>query len=121
MMEEEELAKQWEGLKLSKDEKSIYQLSTEGVKDLWSRGKHCLIGLVLTEKGINREVFTITMSQVWRLEGWVRFKEVGDHRFIIEFQWLADKEKVLSGRLWFFDRNLLTFQEVDGSVPANAV
>ena len=46
----------------------------------------------------------------------MRFKDLGDQRFLIEFQKLTDKEKVLSGRPWFFDRNLLTLLEVDETV-----
>ncbi|XP_041004014.1 uncharacterized protein LOC121249369 [Juglans microcarpa x Juglans regia] len=61
------------------------------------------------------------MSQVWRLEGWVRFKEVGGQSFLIEFQQVTNKEKVLSGRPWFFDRNLVTLQEVDDSVSINSM
>ncbi|KAF5452999.1 hypothetical protein F2P56_027947 [Juglans regia] len=61
------------------------------------------------------------MAQVWRLEGWVRFKELGDHQFLIEFQFLIDKNKVLSGRPWFFDRKLLTVQEVDDSDVLNSI
>ncbi|KAF5471784.1 hypothetical protein F2P56_008554 [Juglans regia] len=53
------------------------------------------------------------MSQIWRLEGWVTFKEHGEQCFLIEFQKIEDKERVLSGRPWFFDRHLLTMMEVD--------
>ncbi|KAF5451527.1 hypothetical protein F2P56_026630 [Juglans regia] len=67
----------------------------------------------MTEKGVNSEGFRITMSQIWRLDGWVTFKELGDQCFLIEFQKIEDKEKVLSGRPWFFDRHLLTMMEVD--------
>lgn len=34
---------------------------------------------------------------------------------------MHDKEKVLSGRPWFFDRNLLTLLEVDETVSINAL
>ncbi|XP_042979843.1 uncharacterized protein LOC122310019 [Carya illinoinensis] len=61
------------------------------------------------------------MSQIWRLEGWVRFKDLNEQCFLIEFQSKKDKEKILSGRPWCFDRNLLTLQEVDESMSINAV
>ncbi|XP_042950274.1 uncharacterized protein LOC122282385 [Carya illinoinensis] len=60
------------------------------------------------------------MTQVWRLEGCVRFKDLNDQCFLIEFQKVQDKEKVLSGRPWCFDRNLLTLQEVDAKTSINA-
>ncbi|XP_042939610.1 uncharacterized protein LOC122274661 [Carya illinoinensis] len=115
-MEMDELTKRWEKLNLSKEESKVFHVQNEGAKEGSSRGKHCIIGKVLSEKGVNNEAFRSTMSQVWRLEGWVRFKDLGDQSFLIEFQWLTDKEKVLSGRPWFFDRHLLTLLEVNESV-----
>ncbi|XP_042958117.1 uncharacterized protein LOC122293665 [Carya illinoinensis] len=115
-MDVEELASRWEKLNLSKEEETIFHVKSESVKEGSIRGKYCINGKVLSDKGINNEAFRTTMSQVWRLEGWVRFKDLGDQRFLIEFQRLTDKEKVLSGRPWFFDRNLLNLLEVDETV-----
>ncbi|XP_042968938.1 uncharacterized protein LOC122301595 [Carya illinoinensis] len=115
-MKVDELAKRWEKLNLSKEESKVFHVQNEAAKDGSIRGKHCIIGKVLSEKGVNNEAFRTTMSQVWRLEGWVRFKDLGDLSFLIEFQWLSDKEKVLSGRPWFFDRHLLALVEVDEAV-----
>lgn len=70
---------------------------------------------------MNNEAFRKTMAQVWKLVGWVRFKELGDQNFLIEFQHLHDKDKVLSGRPWFFYRNLLTVLEVAESNVLNSI
>ncbi|XP_042958197.1 uncharacterized protein LOC122293793 [Carya illinoinensis] len=113
-MEAEDLAKRWERLHLSEEERSCFHVKQDLSKEEDRRGKHCIVGRAMTEKGINSEAFRITMSQIWRLEGWVRFKELGDQCFLIEFQTLADKEKIFSGHPWFFDRHLLTLLEVDG-------
>lgn len=40
---------------------------------------------VMARKGMSNEAFRVTMSQIWRLEGWVKFKDLGEHRFFIEF------------------------------------
>ncbi|XP_042974643.1 uncharacterized protein LOC122306275 [Carya illinoinensis] len=120
-MEEEDLAKRWERLNLSMTESEVLKIpSTRSKQDL-QRRKHCIVGGVLTKKDINSEAFRSTMSQVWRLEGWVKFKELGDHKFLIEFQLLVDKEKVLGGRPWFFDRNLVSFLEMDEDDSLNAI
>ncbi|XP_041000608.1 uncharacterized protein LOC121246495 [Juglans microcarpa x Juglans regia] len=120
-MEEEELAKRWERLNLSREDSDVFPVSTEVMKDMEDRGKLRIIGGVMTDKGINHQAFRITMSQVWRLEDWVKFKEMGDHMFLIEFQSLPDKERVLAGRPWSFDRKLLSLQEVDEDVPIGAI
>lgn len=83
--------------------------------------KHCIVGRVLFEKNVNSEAFQVTMSQIWRLEGWVCFKELWVQCFLIEFHNMADKDKILSGHHWFFDRSLLTLLEVDETVSINAL
>ncbi|KAF5465302.1 hypothetical protein F2P56_015322 [Juglans regia] len=66
---------------------------------------------------VNRQAFKSTMSKIWRPEGWIQFKDVGVNRMLVEFQYDRDKEKVLAGRPWSFDRALICLQEVDGEVP----
>ncbi|KAF5464523.1 hypothetical protein F2P56_014596 [Juglans regia] len=83
--------------------------------------KHCIVGRVLSENNVSNEAFRVTMSQIWRLEGCVCFKELGDQCFLIELQNMANKDKILSGRPWFFDRSLLTLLEVDEAVSINAL
>ncbi|XP_041010287.1 uncharacterized protein LOC121254353 [Juglans microcarpa x Juglans regia] len=120
-MEEEELARRWENLKLSSEESKIFLVSPADMKDSVLRGTFCVVGGVMADRGINSEAFRVTISQVWRLEGWVKFKDIGDLRFLIEFQLLSDKEKVLGGRPWFFNRNLVSLQEIDETIPLNSV
>lgn len=38
----------------------------------------------------------------------------------MEFQLVFEKEEVLQGRPWSFDRSLIFFHEFDGSIPPNA-
>ncbi|XP_042972989.1 uncharacterized protein LOC122304790 [Carya illinoinensis] len=116
-----DLTKRWEKLQLSTEESSCFHI-TQGVhQDSEGLGKQCLVAKAMAEKLVNSEAFHITMSQLWRLEGWVSFKELGDQSFLIEFQKVKDKEKVLAGRPWFFDRCLLAIQEVDESQSINAL
>ncbi|XP_042958166.1 uncharacterized protein LOC122293745 [Carya illinoinensis] len=118
---EEDLTKRWERLRLSTEETSTVKITAEESKDTKLRGKWCLVGKVLSEKGVNNEAFRITMSQIWRLNGWVRFKDPNEQVFLIEFQSEQDLRKVLGGRTWFFDRNLLTLQEVNENESVNAL
>ncbi|XP_042983200.1 uncharacterized protein LOC122312612 [Carya illinoinensis] len=120
-MVEDNLTKRWERLHLSKEETSVFQIKTKGAKEGNIQGKLCIISKVLSEKGVNNEAFRVTMSQIWRLQGWVRFKDLNEQCFLIEFQQIQDKERVLSSRPWFFDRNLITIQEVDENVSLNVL
>ncbi|XP_042950139.1 uncharacterized protein LOC122282255 [Carya illinoinensis] len=119
-MAEEEITKRWERLNLSNEETTIIKIQAEDSRTKAIRENACVVGRILSEKGVNNEAFRNTIAQVWRLEGWVRFKDLNDQCFLIEFQKVQDKEKVLSGRPWCFDRNLLTLQEVDAKTSINA-
>ncbi|XP_042944688.1 uncharacterized protein LOC122278575 [Carya illinoinensis] len=114
----EELAKQWETLHLTKEESLCFHVQQEATR---GHGNLCIVGKELVEKSVNSKAFRVTLSQVWRLEGWVKFKELGDQCFLLEFQKMVDKEKVLSGRPWFFDRSLLALQEVDETILINVL
>ncbi|XP_042948681.1 uncharacterized protein LOC122281342 [Carya illinoinensis] len=121
-MADDDLTKQWENLHLSREETTVVHFKTEvGNTNSSIRGKLGIIGRILSERGVNNEVFRSTMSQIWRLEGWVHFKDMNEQCFLIEFQSKKDKDKILSGRPWCFDRNLLTIQEVDESLSINVV
>ncbi|XP_042942827.1 uncharacterized protein LOC122277010 [Carya illinoinensis] len=121
VIEEEDLSKRWERLHLSQEESKVFHVSAEGKSGNSTRWKYFIIGGILVDKGISHEAFRVTMSQVWKLDGWVQFKDLGNHKFLIEFKHLADKDRVLGGRPWFFDRNLLSLQEVDERMPMNSV
>ncbi|XP_042962496.1 uncharacterized protein LOC122296768 [Carya illinoinensis] len=118
-MEAEDLVKRWERLQLTTEESIPFHVNPEGSKKEDRMSEHCIVGRAMVERPVNSEAFRTTMSQVWRLDGWIRFIEIGDQSFIIEFQKLEDKDKVLGGRPWFFDRCLLSLQEVDDTVSIN--
>ncbi|XP_042949100.1 uncharacterized protein LOC122281356 [Carya illinoinensis] len=120
-MVEEELTRRWEGFQLTDVENEVLELPIVVDKEAESRGKHCLLALILTEKGANKKAFKDTMSQIWKLDGWVSFKDMGDHMFLIEFQFQLDMEKVILGRPWFFDRSIVAIQLFDGSIPFNEI
>lgn len=42
------------------------------------------------------------------------FTEVGKNRIIISFNIEANKAKVINGRPWLFDNNLLALKSLDG-------
>lgn len=82
-MEEEELSCRSEGFHLTEGENEVIQVSEDTTKDSNIRREYCLMALLVSEKSYNREAFKATMSKVWRDQGWVVFKNVGENKFII--------------------------------------
>ncbi|XP_042983301.1 uncharacterized protein LOC122312703 [Carya illinoinensis] len=111
---EEALQRQWEGLTLTEQENDTMKVESEILEPLVAKGKRCLLIQVNADRVVNKQAFKTTMSKVWKSDGWIQFKELGDNKMLVEFQQERDKEKVLRGRSWSFDRNLVCLQEVDG-------
>ena len=80
-------------------------------------GIHCLVGKLWAEKPVNREAFKTVMSRVWRMTGTVVFKELQDNLWVFEFEEEEDKRRVMVGRPWSFDRQILVLNEFDGQCP----
>ncbi|XP_059429320.1 uncharacterized protein LOC132163147 [Corylus avellana] len=80
-------------------------------------GGKCLIGKVWTEKNINKEAFRSVLSTVWRTAGGVKFKELRENTWLFEFNDDVDKRRVLDGRPWSFDGQILVLNEFDGNTP----
>lgn len=82
----DETIDKWGKLRLTEEEQHELQVDITEETKLVRRGQLCLIGLILSEKKINKEAFKTTMQNVWKTKGWIRFKGVGDNLFINEFQ-----------------------------------
>ena len=49
--------------------------------------------------------------------GKVTFKELHDNLWLIEFSNAEDKSRVMEGRPWSFDRQILVLDDYDGKTP----
>ncbi|XP_041026905.1 uncharacterized protein LOC121267095 [Juglans microcarpa x Juglans regia] len=49
------------------------------------------------------------MSKVWNTTGWLEFSDMGENKFLIEFQKEEDRQRVIKGRPWSLDRWLEVF------------
>ncbi|KAL2899848.1 hypothetical protein RDABS01_024930 [Bienertia sinuspersici] len=80
-----------------------------------------LVGKVQSVRPYNFNALKNTMNQVWTLSKKAVFREIENNLFIIQFFHWKDKEKVLNGRPWTFDQNLLILQDFDSSVQPSTV
>ncbi|XP_042983316.1 uncharacterized protein LOC122312712 [Carya illinoinensis] len=120
-MVEEDLSKLWEGLNLIEVEEQLVKVLDHDILAAAQRGINCLMAKVITERNFNKEAFRSTMPQLWRIEGGVTFTEIGESSFMLEFEKCSDKEKIIQGRPWTFDKNLIGIQDIDNSLPPSAV
>ncbi|XP_048496311.1 uncharacterized protein LOC125495591 [Beta vulgaris subsp. vulgaris] len=79
-----------------------------------------LVGRVLTVRSYNFEALKRTLNQIWAISNGALFRSIENGFFVVQFANLRDKTKVLNGRPWTFDQNLILLSEIEGELqPSN--
>jgi hypothetical protein len=115
---EEELSEKWEKFSLLEDEDTGVCLESSELTPLVNRGKDCLIGKIVADHIIPKDFFRGPLLHAWP-EGMVSFGMIGDNLFLAEFEFAWEKARVLEGRPWSFDGNLVSLVEFDGITPSS--
>ncbi|XP_059458343.1 uncharacterized protein LOC132187940 [Corylus avellana] len=103
-------------ISLLEGEKIGTKISKGEIEETKIKGKNCLIGRVWTGKRVNKKAFKSVLSRIWRTVRRVVFKEILENIWLFEFEIEADKRRVMEGRPWSFDRQILVLNEFDGSI-----
>ncbi|XVF47816.1 hypothetical protein PTKIN_Ptkin03bG0141300 [Pterospermum kingtungense] len=74
------------------------------------------MGKLLTRRPFNKEAFMETMKAIWKITNEVEIMAIEENLFLFKFQGARDKERVLEGAPWSFDKSLLLFQEFNGAL-----
>ncbi|KAL2935792.1 Gag polyprotein [Bienertia sinuspersici] len=112
----EELVKELEKFHLTKEEETIIgggQDNDEGQR-VDMKVSLMLVGKLLTNRPINYEAMKKTFRSIWRLKEGMAVRMVEANLFVFQFSSVSDKEKVVQGRPWFFDNQLLLLKETKG-------
>ena len=113
-METEELIKKCRTISLEGEEEDevsfVGNMKTKG--DEIAAG--CLVGKILTIRGVSIEGLIAAMHQVRRTIRGVRIENLGENVFLFKFALEADKRRVLTGGPWHFNRALLVLIEPTG-------
>ncbi|KAL5571078.1 hypothetical protein UlMin_020675 [Ulmus minor] len=73
----------------------------------------CLGCKVISSKAINRELFRAQIPKILQLNHMVEIELIGPNIFVLEFQSMADRRRILTGGPWDLFKNLLVFTEID--------
>lgn len=99
-------------ISLTEGEKIGIQVEEGEVAEGRKVGGKCLVKKVWTDKNVNKEAFRSVLSNIWRIVGGVKFKDLRDNIWLFEFTDEVHKRRVLEGRPWSFDRQILSLMEV---------
>ena len=113
-MEAEELIKKCSAISLEGEEEDkvsfVGKMMTKGAEIIAG----CLVGKILTTRGVNIEGLRSMIHQVWRTVRGVRVESLGENVFMFKFALEADKRRVLADRAWHLNKALIVLTEPEG-------
>lgn len=84
------------------------------LEEVLTKGQHCLVANLLTNRPYNREAFKATIKKVWRPMKPVKFHEMGSNMIMVAFDDKMDKTRVMREGPWHFNRCLILMKDYDG-------
>lgn len=117
----DDLAREMEKFHLTEEEETVIDGDTNDEAELEAKVSLMLVGKLLTNRPFNFEAMKRTLKSVWRLKDGIAIRMVETNFFIFQFFLASDKEKVIRGRPWFFDNQLLILLEIDGKEQVSEV
>lgn len=104
-------------MSLTEGESVGITISKVDIADPRVQSGRCLVGKLLSDRLIQKEVFRSLMSKIWKTVGNIVFKDMYENLWLIEFSSETDKQRVMQGRPWLFDRSVLVLKDVDEGIP----
>ncbi|XP_021729145.1 uncharacterized protein LOC110696162 [Chenopodium quinoa] len=111
---DDKLLKEWERLKLTDEENFVLGQVSASSTEEGSNSKIAmsLVGMLLTRKPFNVEAMKRVLKNLWRKDENVAIRKVKTNLFIFQFFNVDDRRKVLDGRPWVFDNQILLLKEI---------
>lgn len=112
----EDLSNLWRNLSLSEEESLEVEATEQGLHNIAARGRSCLVGKLLADRLIGKDGIKAILIRGWKPTGTTILKNLGENLFLVEFEHVWDKSRVLEGRLWVFEGNLFSLEDFNGTI-----
>jgi hypothetical protein len=106
----------WRKLSLSEEESLEVEGTVLGLETMEDRSQFCLVGRLFADRIIGRDIIKSTLIRGWKPSGTTIFKTLGHNLFLVEFENVWDKSRVLEGRPWIFEGNLFSVEDYNGLI-----
>ena len=113
---EEELEGIWKALKLTKEGKEMIGIEKDQETKEMEEGKSWLVEKLLTTRPFNKEAMLSTLKVVWKISRNAEVTVLDSNLFIFKFASLKDKQRVIDGSPWSFNKNLIVFKDYNGDL-----
>ncbi|XVF80457.1 hypothetical protein PTKIN_Ptkin15bG0075100 [Pterospermum kingtungense] len=112
----ESLNATWKLLTLIEEEEIDIVIDNYKELDENEQEKKWLVGKLLTTRPFNKEAMIGTLKVTWKLSREAKIIVLEVNLFLFKFQDMKDKERVLNGAPWTFDKQLILFQAYKGEL-----
>ena len=110
----DEGTKPWPNHPLLEVEYEEVDIQPTEVHAVASRGQLCVVGKLFADRNASKETIKDSLVKGWKPLESITFKVLGDNLFLIEFNDIRDKIKVLEGRPWVFESSLFLVEDFTG-------
>ncbi|XP_021738181.1 uncharacterized protein LOC110704670 [Chenopodium quinoa] len=87
----------------------------DGVAEDEERVELRLVGKIWTDRHINVSAFMNTVRTIWQPKHGLDISSSGKNLFAFQFYHWKDKQRVIEGQPWHFDRHVLVLGEIEGN------
>jgi hypothetical protein len=88
----EDVTKMWERFNILEEESVGIKTCDDDFEPLVGRGSACVMGKLLVDRTVGKEIIKTSLIRAWQPSGRVSFKSMGINTFLIEFENYWDKE-----------------------------
>ena len=113
----EDVTRMWENFNLLEVESVGIKTQEVNFEPFVVRGSTCMVGKLLADRVVGKEIIKTPLIRAWQPTERVSFKTVRENTFLIEFANEWDKARIMEGRPWTFDGDLVSLAEFDGLTP----
>jgi hypothetical protein len=97
VLEWRRILRSYGGIFVSEEESLGVEVVEQGMHEIGSRGKACMVCKLFSDRLIGKDAIRSTLVGAWRPEGTLVFKALGDNIFLLEFEHFWEKDKSEGG------------------------
>ena len=103
----EELEELWSKLSFTKEEDEGITFGSYSTKAAKERGRFCVVLKILSNRSVNVEALRKNLNMLWKPSKGVKFNELEEDLFLVEFGDERDKRRVIDMSPWSYERQLV--------------
>ena len=96
-------------------------MGSNSTKAARERGRFCVVLKILSHRWVNVEALRKTLNMLWKPSKRIKFSELEEDLFLVEFGDESDKRRVLDMSPWSYENQLVLLQEFEGELTPKEI